>query len=140
MIEGWRLLPWFQDAARREPDAFEYLTDCQLCMSANDATIRQTMGCGFESPVEGARPWTPPGGAAGFRGDIEHCAGYTTRLPEVIETARAYAHWNKGQLELFCGKDEPSEDLLDGLIALDGEFNSVQNYWMTPVEEGGGRE
>lgn len=96
------------------------------------------MGCGFELPIDGARPWSPVSLDAGHRGEYTLCPGYTTKLPEVIEVTRARLHWSKGSLPVFCGKDEPTESLVLGIEILEGAANEVQSWAMMPKAEGGG--
>ena len=102
--------------------------------------MRQLIGCGYEPAVPQAKPWQPPQTRLGYR----HrplptvCAGYSTRLPEVTEIARAHTHWSKGSLDAFCG--EPSEFLLLGIEILEGEMAQVQTYALADKKDGGGRE
>jgi hypothetical protein len=140
VIEGWRLLPWFQEAARRDP-TIGTRTNCEKCMRANNQIVRQGMGCGFEPapptsvPV---MPWQPPMGSKGYQGDRPKiCAGYTTSLPEVVEASLAHAHWRHGQLAVFCG-GAPTEDLMQAVLILEGAYNAVDLWRVTPANEGGG--
>jgi hypothetical protein len=91
-------------------------------MEATTHTIRQFLGCGYEPQIERAQPWVPQG----FDGKAEHCAGYTSRLPQVIEVARAFLHWEKGQLQLR--HDDPPAALLDGIEALSGSVAACQSH------------
>ena len=73
---------------------------------------RLSMGCGYEPRSDRASPWQPPDGKVGYEGPtIEHCAGYTTSLPEVIEVARARFHWDKGALAHVLAGEPLSESL-----------------------------
>ena len=65
------------------------------------------------------------------------CAGYTVRLPEVIEAQRARVHWTTGNLAVAVGDGE-SEELLDLIAIIEGAGNDVQRWAMTPAAEGGG--
>lgn len=97
MIEGLRILPWLQSATRKTPTAVQLLNNCKACMQRTTTKERQRMGCGYEKPPRGkAAPWTP----LGFKGaPIEHCPGYTTKLPEVVEASWA-RHWlEKGNID-----------------------------------------
>lgn len=81
------------------------------------------------------RPWS----GLGYRGDMPTvCPGYSTSLPEVIEIARARAHWAKGQLEAFCGGEPPTNDLMMGIEILDGAIASVLDWRSIPKDQGGG--
>lgn len=103
---------------------------------------RRDLACGYEKPLSGAAPWYPPfAEKLGYQHKLPTaCAGYLTRLPEVTEVARAHLHWTKGQLEAFCGKDEPSPLLLLGIEILEGEMSRVTTYALTDKKDGGGRE
>ena len=127
MIEGLRLLPWLQERIRNDRDVVDYLIDCDKCMETNTLLTRQSMGCGWEvAPLVQIRvsPWTH----AGYTDATPTtCAGYTTKLPEVIEINRARLHWSKGSIEQFCG-GEPSELIQRGIEILEGAANEA-NCW-----------
>lgn len=115
-------------------------------MQATTQQNRQGRGCGFEpAPPPGIRvgAWTPPFAAKlGYKHKLPViCAGYSTRLPEVVEVARAHTHWktNAAALEAFCG-GPPSDVLLAYVEILDAEISHVKAYAMTPRDEGGGRD
>ncbi len=103
-------------------------------MQINNLETRQGMGCGYEPPVEHAITWRPPA----FPSDetITTCAGYTVRLPEVIEAARARVHWTKGELESFV-EGRPHENLLIAIEILEGSAGELQVASVTPIGEGG---
>lgn len=122
MIEGLRLLPWLQERIRNDRETVGYLIDCDRCMQNNSAQIRQAMGCGWEPRIEGARPWQHEGYTDAAP---TACAGYTTKLPEVIEINRARLHWSKGALREFCGDQQPSELLMRGIEILEGAANEA---------------
>lgn len=113
-------------------------------MANTPKELRQALGCGYELPVENARPWEPPVGKYGFR-QLKGfrlptiCPGYSVNLPEVREASRAYAHWDRGQLRDFCG-EQPSEGMMLAVEILDAEINAQQAWSMTPEENGGGRK
>lgn len=139
MIEGLRLLPWVQEAARRDPDGMQLLTDCGKCKKMTTRAQRRSMGCGYEPRSDRASPWQPPGGKAGYAGPtIEHCVGYTAALPEVVEVARARFHWDKGALALSLAGEPLSEGLQLGIEVLESASNCMQSWRMTPAIEGGG--
>jgi hypothetical protein len=89
---------------------------------------RQQMGCGYETAISGAEPWSPSNVFVLWPADDEPtvCPGYTTRLPEVLEAARARIHWQKGAIELACGGEPPSEQLVALVEQLEVAFCSVQ--------------
>jgi len=144
VIQGLRLAPWVQAIARREDLA---IADCEKCMEMTTKEQRQAMGCGYElaAPEEMITSlWSPPDGKAGFRHNpklplLPVCAGYTTKLPEVWEALRAWRHWQKGELQSFCG-GMPTGALLIALEIFDGEVNACNAWEMTPESEGGGRK
>lgn len=149
-----RLLPWFQEAAQRDPTSIGTMANCEKCMQSTTLQIRQGRVCGYEPPAPAhlyVMPWQPPDGEQGFDyGDPsrEHphgdrapttCPGYTTRLPEVIEAARARIHWKNGELYSFCG-GRPTETLKFGIEVVDGAYSAVQHWKVTPASKGGGSD
>lgn len=128
-----------QEAAKRNPDGMSLLTDCSKCKTMTTRAQRQSMGCGYEPRSSAPQPWQPPDGKFGYAGPtVEHCAGYTTTLPEVIEVARARFHWEKGALGLALGRAPLSEALELGIELLESASNRMQSWRMTPAIEGGG--
>ncbi len=119
-----------------------FLSDCDACMNATNQTIRQAMGCGYEPvppPTLAINTWCHQ---AVRRPDPTKaypivCAGYTCKLPEVIEIARARKHWDKGQLETFCD-GQPSELAVIAVEILDGQMNECEHWLMKPAADGGG--
>jgi len=97
-------------------------------MQRNSLTVRQFMGCGFAPPPDlsvPVDPWTPPG----FKGPAPStCPGYTTKLPEVTEAARARFHWEKGALGHVIGDEPATEHTLLGIEALAGAVGEVQEW------------
>lgn len=122
------------------------LSDCTRCKKLNNSDTRQAMGCGYEPalPAEKLQPlWLPQG----FRPPEPNedgepvqfptvCPGYTVRLPEVIEIARARMHWLKGELSNFCD-DKPVEMLMIGIEIMDASATDLHNAHMTPQSAGG---
>lgn len=86
-----------------------------------DAPItRQFAACPF-TPVNvrvKPVPWSPATGYAGPAPTT--CPGFTTSLPEVVETARGWVHWSKGQLDQFVGPGGATDELLQRIEMLDG--------------------
>lgn len=102
------------------------------------------MGCGFEPPAPPSLPvltWQPPCGALGYQGEPPViCAGYTTRLPEVIEATRGHFHLTKGSLEVHM-RGETITDLYEHAIeTIAVEQSHVDYYRSTPMSKGGGGE
>jgi len=108
----------------------------------NTSTERQYLGCGYEPALAGARPWQH----SGYVGPVVDgkelgpttCVGFTTKLPEVIETSRMRASWKVGSLRDACG-GEPHEQVLDAVLLLDHETGQLEAWTMTPQSKGGGR-
>lgn len=136
MIEGLRLLPWFHHAARRDPDSMAALKSCETCMQTNTEATRREMGCGFAPPLERRLPAWRPSAFEVSKDDDGSCAGYLVRLPQVIEVARAYSHWQYGELAAFCD-GPPSELLLIGLEILSGSIAELNQAILTPASKGG---
>jgi hypothetical protein len=103
---------------------------------------RRMIGCGYEPALAGAKPWMPPvGSPISYRHSLPViCAGYTTRLPEVVEVSRAHASWTHGSLQAFCGADHPSEVLVALVEVFDLELSAMKRWLSTPVKDGGGRD
>lgn len=119
----------------------EALSNCERCKEMNDVETRQSMGCGYEPPIELRLPlWTPRAFKLPERRDDSlwpsTCVGYTANLPEVIEAARARVHWNKGQLEAFLG-GPATEQTMIAIEILEGSSNELQLAGVTPEAEGG---
>lgn len=111
-------------------------------MLNNPKVLRQSNGCGYELPAPRPDVWHPPGGELGFKTDAKRplttCAGYTTKLPEVMEASRA-SHWLKrGDLRAFLDDEQPNEHLVDAIDIYDGAASQKDNYYMTPADKGGG--
>lgn len=125
-MEGLRALPWLQEARREMPGHL----DCETCKASVEPALRQAMGCGWLAPTR-ARAWQ-------HRGDpgdaYTTCAGYTTTLPDVTDTARAWVHWDKGQLALRV-VGEPSRSLLDGVELLSASIRARDAWALKPKGE-----
>lgn len=110
-------------------------------MQTNSRIARQGWGCGFEPPppsTVSVMPWQPPQSSKGYQhGKVLVCAGYTTNLPEVNETVKALAHARHGALAAFCG-GEPTEEMLDAILILEGAQSDVDLWRVTPSKDGGG--
>ena len=92
------------------------------------------MRCGYEAPpYPPGLAWCHPGVKAppGFPST---CVGYTIRLPQVMEIARARRHWEHGQLETFAGGPVDEAPLL--LIEVfDAAVHELETWLMTPPEK-----
>jgi hypothetical protein len=101
---------------------------------------RQINGCGFAPSLAGEMAkhvgdWT----GCGYKGEpTTVCPGYTTKLPEVIEIARARLHWSKGNLPLFA--EDPLHPVAIGVEILESSSNECQSWMITPQSKGGGAE
>ena len=101
---------------------------------------RQYRGCGHEPRLDDhvrLTVWQPPSGneRAGYRGpEMTVCPGFTTRLPEVVETAMARRHWEHGNLA-SVGHTEES---LDAIVILDSQYSHLEAWLMVPSKDGGG--
>jgi hypothetical protein len=139
VIEGLLHLPWLKEMASRDEKL--PVADCDKCKSMTPKTQRQYLGCGYEPPLRGVRltMWNPPSGAAGFKGvGATVCAGYTTSLPEVQEVALDRIHWEHGSLRDACDGDLPTEETRAAVVILEGQYNAVRRWIMTPQKDGGG--
>jgi hypothetical protein len=123
VIEGARLLPWFQETARRDRAAAKYLLNCEACMTDNPPELRRAMGCGY---IPGAP--APAAAPAGCEVPVTVCVGYSTKLPEVAEAARARLWWSKGQLRDWCEGDEPTIPLRLCIEEMEIQANAVQAH------------
>lgn len=135
MIEGVRLLPWLQQATRRDPNGVALLNDCEGCMREQSKEMRQSMRCGYEPALVDLRlssTWCPDG-FSGFEentgGLASTCPGYTTHLPEVVEVS--WLHWwlTKGQLRDKLG-GAPSELVQSLVEALAAESSAAEAHEM----------
>lgn len=107
MIEGLSALPWVQGARRKD----KTLLNCETCREYNDDHTREAMGCGWLP--RGDRPYDEQPVSVWSYGGSEDltvpdcCPGYTTALPDVLDVAGCYPHWEKGQLALCCTGEVP---------------------------------
>ena len=117
--------------------------DCEKCMQATTLQDRQLLGCGLAPrPPEHLRPhvnvWSP----LAYSQYNEHaptvCPGYTTKLPEVRETARIRFHWEQGAIAQACGGAAPTDQTLLGIEVLSIAVSDLQDWRFKPAKEGGG--
>lgn len=94
------------------------------------------MSCGW-IPAEartGESCWQPDGGA-----ELTICAGFTTRLPDVIDVTHQFYHWEAGALDHACPAGVP-KPLLMGLTIYKNAGEARSAYRMREANEkrGGG--
>lgn len=83
---------------------------CGPCIQAVPEASRQLWNCGRAPRLPGHLGGYPmPDGAE--RPACDTCPGYLISLPQVVETTRAYAWWDKGQLRDFCDGETPPATL-----------------------------
>lgn len=103
---------------------------------------RQSLGCGYLPPLTDKKRltiWQPPTGEHGYKGpDLTVCAGYTVNLPEVIEVAKARAHWKHGAFAATLDGEHADEELLDAILVFDAACSELESWLMTPAKDGGG--
>ena len=130
MSEGYRAAPWFQEMSRRKQIAID---DCKQCMRTTDQMQRQSLGCGYEPRTDrvSLQVWQPPspsGDRTGYVGPpLTHCAGYTARLPQVVEAYIARAHWLKGNVPMHMTPD----DLLNAILIVNVQHDAMEAWRMT---------
>lgn len=120
MIDGLRVLPWLEDARRKDPT----LLDCKMCMERNTDATRERMGCGWLPRIDPDRVRTWSFGIDGLD-SCETCPGYVAPLPDVIDVRETYPHWKTGQVA-SCVPGELPETLLAYLAILDGSIKALQ--------------
>ena len=95
------------------------------------------MRCGYlpTQPEGFGQAWQPPT-ESGLTATT--CIGYTGKLPEVVETSRAWMHWTKGELASYTGGKRPSRELLLAIETLEQAIESA-NAWAAdhPEKKGG---
>ncbi len=92
--------------------------DCDACPP--DPITRRCLGCGFVPSSEwlvGDRPF-PEAGV---------CPGYSTRLPEVIEAARALSWQKRGGVAPLYGNVQLPGVAIEALDILEGARNEAES-------------
>lgn len=86
---------------------------------------RRLMGCGYipDAPKPQARP-------PGFEGDVTVCIGYSTSLPEVVETSYARLWFDKGALGDWCDQEPPTPALRAAIEQMESQQHACQAYAM----------
>lgn len=136
------MLPWFQEAQHRNPDALKHFTDCDSCKREKPLVVRQSLGCGWEKPDPRipVRPWDHPGRdeAKGERDDsgklhLPVCVGYVCTLSEVTEASWAHEYWKNGELGQFC--EGQATSVLRDAISIYAVEQSKARAWSTKNPE-----
>lgn len=94
-------------------------------MAPVSTELRLIQGCGYLPPREGARP----GFGVPLEADVDPtvCPGYSTSLPEVVETVRYRPSYLKGYLTEHLGCT-PSPAIIDAENILEGAVNMFQAF------------
>ena len=109
---------------------------CADCIEQNSEAVRQEMACGY-LPASDHRPTFFHSGMVSYdarigRDEIKTCPWYTTNLPDVIDTAAAYAHYRDGGglpgVQIRCGGTIPPQALMDGIEILKREQAAVDEW------------
>jgi hypothetical protein len=132
------MLPWLQEATRRDRDTVARYSDCESCMQKTPLITRQALGCGYAPRTGLARIWDNPARDPNNDRKLTTCPGYTTKLPEVLETSYARLHWKNSQLETWA-RGEVVDHQLDAITILEAASQAVESWLLTPKEKGGGR-
>ena len=138
-MEGLVALPWFRDMLRRDPKTAEAY-NCKKCKASTTQLIRIHRGCGYEPrrlEPDRLTVWQPTGsnGRVGYSGDkLTTCPGYTCNLNEVVETAVAHVHWNKGNGQML----RLTENGENAIVIYDASAAQLHSWLITPSKDGGG--
>ncbi len=104
------------------PDDF---LDCDRCP---DTLARRALGCGWlpeSERVASDRPFP----------EASVCPGYTTRLPEVMEAARAMSWTKRGGLVPLYGNERLPPVAIDAIDVLEGACNEAERDAMRAQRE-----
>ena len=115
------------------PEGNSYL-DCSRCQELVTKEARARWNCGLLKPSERIGPGFPAPADWGESSEI--CPGYLVTLPQVIETARARVHWEKGLLkERYEGQNLPGV-LFDCIEILSGAVSDVESFATRSARDG----
>jgi hypothetical protein len=133
-------LAWWSEAIKRGLVGAQ--SKCETCMETQTNEQRQILGCGYVAPLDESRrrhiPIWQGGSLPNYKGPkTTVCPGYSTALPEVIETVRAHRHWSKGNYQV--ADREPRDAQVIALEIFDASLSEYQSWSMTSEEDGGGR-
>jgi hypothetical protein len=126
ITEGLLALVWFADARRGGSLG---IADCDSCKASTPALQRQHLGCGYEPRLDDGKfhltIWQPP---EGYRGpELSTCAGYTTRLPEVVEVDRLHSHWSHGNMAAVLG-EPATEEIATAVLVVESQIHALKAW------------
>lgn len=101
---------------------------------------RQTFACPYAPvPPEQLLPYVRPPIPPAYSGDeLTVCPGYSSSLPEVIEGARAWRHWEKADVRAFTGGAWPTPGLTLAIESFDAAVSQHQRWCLdNPVKKTG---
>lgn len=102
--------------------------DCESCLVTATEETRACLHCGFlpqRQWLEGDRPYP----------EASVCPGYSIRLPEVLEAARALAWSKRGGLVPLYGVRRLPPAAVDAIDILDGAASKVERELMRKAAE-----
>lgn len=102
--------------------------ECESCKRRMSRAERATLACGFVDSIEwvkGMRPYP----------DATVCPGYSTRLPEVVETSRALLWARRGELRLFFEPHQVTPLAKDCIDLLDSACNGAEREMLREQRE-----
>jgi hypothetical protein len=70
---------------------------------------------------------------SGARTIPTQCPGYTTRLPDVIETMRLWGWWERGQLELRC--PDPNDLQMDLIEVFNVHKSLAEQHYLDLIRK-----
>lgn len=99
---------------------------CDDCHKQNPRGVRQAWMCPYETPNASCRtPVIPPA----YSGQpLTVCPGYTTSLPETIEAARGWRHWDRADIRAFTGGEWPTTALTLAIETFDDAVAKHQKW------------
>ena len=122
------MLPYWQHVIGSAPTHPQ--RDCSSCMKSTDPIRRQAMRCGFLPLVSHVGSMPTVGFPYGDDGRADVCPGYSTSLPEVIDTAEAYPHWKERTLTEWLEGEPPTRETLHGLAVLGNAIGGFERWRM----------
>jgi len=103
--------------------------NCEPCRERLSAKERGRMGCAY---VRGA---VNPRGVLGSPVRPTVCAGYSIRLPVVVEVASCHTHWDKGHLRERLGDYSPTPALMALIETYDAARRGAESYFSKPKDD-----
>jgi hypothetical protein len=110
---------------------------CDECRASLPEETRQSYRCPY-APIAPERllPFVRPPAPAGYAEELADCPGYTTSLPETIEGARAWRHWEKADVRAFTGGGWPTKALTYAIETFDAAVSIHQRWCLdNPVKK-----